>query len=92
MVTMAEDFGVADRGSFYDAVGTLRDVVQNHLLQVIGLIAMEAPVETLTQPRIDLFKTIPDANPGSVVRGGNTTDTWTSTALRQSRTPKPSWP
>ena len=69
MVTMAEDFGVADRGSFYDAVGTLRDVVQNHLLQVIGLIAMEAPVETLTQPRIDLFKTIPDANPGSVVRG-----------------------
>lgn len=69
MVTMAEDFGVADRGSFYDAVGTLRDVVQNHLLQVIGLIAMEAPVETLTQPRIDLFKTIPDADPSSVVRG-----------------------
>ena len=69
MVTMAEDFGVADRGSFYDSVGTLRDVVQNHLLQVIGLVAMEAPVETLTQPRIDLFKTIPDADPNHVVRG-----------------------
>lgn len=69
MVTMAEDFGVADRGSFYDAVGTLRDVVQNHILQVVGLIAMEAPVETLTQPRIDLFKTVPDADPNSVVRG-----------------------
>lgn len=69
MVTMAEDFGVADRGSFYDAVGTLRDVVQNHLLQVIGLVAMEAPVETLTQPRIDLFRTIPDADPTHVVRG-----------------------
>src|ERR687894_708574 len=40
---MAEDFGVEDRGSFYDAVGALRDVVQNHLLQVLALIAMEPP-------------------------------------------------
>ena len=42
-ITMAEDFGVDDRGAFYDPVGALRDVVQNHLLQVIGLIASEPP-------------------------------------------------
>ncbi len=42
-ITMAEDFGVEDRGNFYDPVGALRDVVQNHLLQIIGLIASEPP-------------------------------------------------
>ncbi|MCW2558049.1 MAG: glucose-6-phosphate dehydrogenase, partial [Mycobacterium sp.] len=42
-ITMAEDFGVADRGKFYDAVGALRDVVQNHLMQVLALVAMEPP-------------------------------------------------
>ncbi|MGP3991823.1 hypothetical protein [Streptomyces sp. 3N207] len=42
-ITMAEDFGVEDRGAFYDPVGALRDVVQNHLLQVLALIAMEPP-------------------------------------------------
>lgn len=46
---MAEDFGIEDRGKFYDAVGALRDVVQNHLLQVLALVAMEprsAPAPT----------------------------------------------
>ena len=43
-ITMAEDFGVQGRGSFYDEVGAIRDVVQNHLLQVIALLAMDAPV------------------------------------------------
>ncbi|MBU6216531.1 MAG: glucose-6-phosphate dehydrogenase, partial [Acidobacteria bacterium] len=43
-VTMAEDFGVEGRGKFYDSVGALRDVVQNHLLQVVSLLAMEPPV------------------------------------------------
>ena len=42
-ITMGEDFGVEDRGSFYDPVGALRDVVQNHLLQLLALIAMEPP-------------------------------------------------
>ena len=42
-ITMAENFGVEDRGSFYDPVGALRDVVQNHLLQLIGLFAAEPP-------------------------------------------------
>ena len=43
-ITMAEDFGVEGRGGFYDGVGTLRDVVQNHLLQIVALLAMEPPV------------------------------------------------
>ena len=42
-ITMAEDFGIADRGRFYDPVGALRDVVQNHLLQVLSMVAMEPP-------------------------------------------------
>ena len=42
-ITMAEDFGVEDRGRFYDPVGALRDVVQNHLLQIVGLFASEPP-------------------------------------------------
>jgi glucose-6-phosphate 1-dehydrogenase len=42
-ITMAEEFGIADRGRFYDPVGALRDVVQNHLLQVLSLVAMEPP-------------------------------------------------
>ena len=50
-MTMAEDFGVEDRGGFYDPVGALRDVVQNHLLQVLALIAMEPP--TGNAPRLD---------------------------------------
>lgn len=45
-ITMAEDFGVADRGSFYDPVGAVRDVVQNHLLQVMALLTMEPPAAT----------------------------------------------
>ena len=43
-MTMAEDFGVEGRGSFFDPVGALRDVLQNHLLQVLALVAMEPPV------------------------------------------------
>jgi len=44
-VTMAEAFGVEGRGSFYDGVGAIRDVIQNHLLQVVALLAMEPPVD-----------------------------------------------
>ena len=40
-ITMAEDFGIEGRGAFYDSVGALRDVVQNHLLQVLALVAMD---------------------------------------------------
>ena len=57
MITMSENFGVDDRGSFYDdPVGTIRDVVQNHLLQVLALVTMEVPVADIAAPRLDIFK------------------------------------
>jgi glucose-6-phosphate 1-dehydrogenase len=72
-ITMAEDFGVADRGRFYDAVGTLRDVVQNHLLQGLALVAMEPPVgpsaDDLNDKKVDVFRAIPEADPDRYVRG-----------------------
>jgi glucose-6-phosphate 1-dehydrogenase len=72
-ITLAEDFGVEDRGSFYDPVGALRDVVQNHLLQVLALVAMEPPAdidtETLRDKKDELFRAIPDADPAHYVRG-----------------------
>jgi glucose-6-phosphate 1-dehydrogenase len=72
-ITMAENVGVEDRGKFYDAVGALRDVVQNHLLQVLALVAMEAPVgaeaDALRSKKRDVFKAIPNANPEHYVRG-----------------------
>jgi glucose-6-phosphate 1-dehydrogenase len=72
-VTMAEDFGVEDRGAFYDAVGALRDVVQNHLLQVLALIAMEAPVgpgrRALWDKKVEVFRAMADVDPARCVRG-----------------------
>ena len=72
-ITLAEDFGVEDRGSFYDPVGALRDVVQNHLLQVLALVAMEPPAdvdtETLRNKKQEVFRAIPDADPAHYVRG-----------------------
>ncbi len=52
-ITMAEDFDVADRGSFYDANGTVRDVVQNHLLQILAILAMDSPPSTDARAFID---------------------------------------
>jgi glucose-6-phosphate 1-dehydrogenase len=73
-ITMAEDFGVDDRGSFYDAVGCMRDVFQNHLLQLLALVAMEPPSagadpDPIRDSKLDLFKAIPDINPNRYVRG-----------------------
>ena len=72
-ITLAEDFGVEDRGSFYDAVGALRDVVQNHLLQVMALVAMEAPqgsdTEALWDAKVALLRSVSDADPAQCVRG-----------------------
>jgi glucose-6-phosphate 1-dehydrogenase len=72
-ITMAEDFGVEDRGKFYDAVGALRDVVQNHLLQVLALVAMEPPVgasaDDLNDKKADVFRSIPSLDPRHLVRG-----------------------
>ncbi|HEY5186417.1 MAG TPA: glucose-6-phosphate dehydrogenase [Actinomycetes bacterium] len=72
-ISMAEDFGVEDRGPFYDAVGTLRDVVQNHLLQVLSLIAMEPPVgpgpTALWDKKVEVFQAMADVDPTQCVRG-----------------------
>jgi glucose-6-phosphate 1-dehydrogenase len=72
-ITMAEDFGVEERGSFYDPVGALRDVVQNHLLQVLSLVAMEPPVgptaDDLRDKKVEVFRSMPDASPAHYVRG-----------------------
>jgi glucose-6-phosphate 1-dehydrogenase len=72
-ITMAEAFGVEDRGHFYDPVGALRDVVVNHLMQVVGAAAMEAPVgrdlRTLKDAMTTIFRAIPEADPAHYVRG-----------------------
>jgi glucose-6-phosphate 1-dehydrogenase len=72
-ITMAESFGVEDRGSFYDGVGAIRDVIQNHLLQIISLLAMDSPVghdpESLRTEKLRLFRAMRPVNPKNVVRG-----------------------
>jgi glucose-6-phosphate 1-dehydrogenase len=72
-ITMAEDFGVEDRGHFYDPVGAVRDVVVNHLMQVVGASAMEAPSgrdrSTLKDAMCSLFRAMPEADPTHYVRG-----------------------
>jgi glucose-6-phosphate 1-dehydrogenase len=72
-ITMAEDFGVEDRGHFYDPVGALRDVVVNHLMQVVSLCAMEAPArgdpQTIKDSQIALFRAVKEADPAHYVRG-----------------------
>src|SRR5680860_1318603 len=72
-VTLAEGFGVEDRGAFYDSVGALRDVVQNHLLQVLALIAMEPPAGSghgaLWDKRVEVFRAMADVDPSICVRG-----------------------
>ena len=72
-VTMAESFGVQGRGSFYEGVGAIRDVVQNHLLQVVSLLAMDAPIgddaAAIHAEKLRLFRAMRPLEPGYVVRG-----------------------
>jgi len=70
-ITMAERFGVEDRGRFYDAVGALRDVVVNHLLQLMAAATMDAPrkKESLDDARHRLLKSVAGADPARYVRG-----------------------
>jgi glucose-6-phosphate 1-dehydrogenase len=72
-ITMAEDFGVEDRGHFYDPVGALRDVVVNHLMQVVAAAAMEPPSredpDTFKNAKVALFHSIREADPAHYVRG-----------------------
>src|SRR5208282_6527061 len=72
-ITMAEAFGVDDRGAFYDATGALRDVVQNHMLQVLANLTMEPPTgedhEAIRDQKAILLKAIRPVTTDSVVRG-----------------------
>jgi glucose-6-phosphate 1-dehydrogenase len=72
-ITMAEDFGVQDRGAFYDQTGATRDVVENHLLQVLTNLAMEPPVrtdsESIRDEKVKVLKAIPPLAEKDVVRG-----------------------
>ena len=72
-ITMGEDFDVADRGHFYDPVGAMRDVVQNHLLQVLSLVAMEPVtgrgVDVINNRKRDVFVAMGEADPARYVRG-----------------------
>jgi glucose-6-phosphate 1-dehydrogenase len=72
-ITMAEDFGIKGRGKFYDGVGCLRDVVQNHLLNALLLLAMEPPAsqrpEDLTDAKVQLLKTIRPLTKANLIRG-----------------------
>jgi glucose-6-phosphate 1-dehydrogenase len=72
-ITMAESFGVEDRGHFYDPVGAVRDVVVNHLMQVVAAAAMEPPAgrdgTTLKNAMVSVFQAMPAADPAQYVRG-----------------------
>jgi glucose-6-phosphate 1-dehydrogenase len=72
-ITMAEDFGIQGRGAFYDATGAIRDVVQNHLFQVLANLTMEPPVrtdsESIRDEKAKVLKAMPSLDATSVVRG-----------------------
>lgn len=72
-ITMAEDFGVQGRGRFYDQTGTIRDVVQNHLFQVLSNLAMEPPVsldsESIRDEKVKVLRAIPPIDEKNLVRG-----------------------
>jgi glucose-6-phosphate 1-dehydrogenase len=72
-ITMAEDFGTVGRSKFYDTAGAFRDVVQNHLLQIVALLAMEPPVspdaDALNDEKLKVFRQTTTIDPHKVVRG-----------------------
>jgi glucose-6-phosphate 1-dehydrogenase len=72
-ITMAENFGVEGRGSFYDATGTIRDVIQNHLFQILCNLAMEPPVrldsETVRDEKVKVLKAVSSLDANNIVRG-----------------------
>ena len=72
-ITMAEDFGVQGRGAFYDQTGTIRDVIQNHLFQVLANLAMEPPArsdsESMRDEKVKVLKSIPPLDAKDVLRG-----------------------
>ncbi len=98
-ITMAENFGVGTRGRFYESVGALRDVFQNHLLQVVALLAMEPPVsadeEALADEKIRLWRQVhaldPDPGGSGPVPGLSRRDRASSPAATSRRSWRSSW-
>jgi glucose-6-phosphate 1-dehydrogenase len=72
-ITMAEDFGIQGRGAFYDGTGAIRDVIQNHIFQLMCNLAMECPArndsESMRDEKVKVLKAIPPIDPGNLVRG-----------------------
>ena len=72
-ITMAESFGVQGRGRFYEEAGAIRDVIQNHMLQIVGFLAMEPPLttyqESIRDEQVKVFRAIRALSPGDLVRG-----------------------
>src|SRR5256884_2791296 len=72
-ITMAEKSGIERRGQFYDATGAIRDVVENHMLQIVAFLAMEAPTglhcDSIRDEQVKVFRTIPPLDPKHLVRG-----------------------
>jgi glucose-6-phosphate 1-dehydrogenase len=72
-ITMAEAFGIQGRGKFYDETGAIRDVIENHLLQVVGYLAMEPPIsvqaDRVRDEQVKIFRAIKPLQPKDVVRG-----------------------
>jgi glucose-6-phosphate 1-dehydrogenase len=72
-ITMAEDFGIQGRGAFYEGIGAIRDVVQNHLFQVLALLAMEPPPridsDSIRDEKVKVLKSIAALEPDDLVRG-----------------------
>jgi len=72
-ITMAESFGVQGRGAFYDETGAIRDVIENHLLQIVGFLAMEPPTstyhESIRDEQVKVFRMIRPLDPNHLVRG-----------------------
>ncbi len=72
-ITMAEKFGIEGRGQFYDDTGAIRDVVENHMLQVVGFLSMEAPTglycDAIRDEQVKVFRNIPPLDPKHLVRG-----------------------
>ncbi len=72
-ITMAESFGVEGRGKFYEEAGAIRDVVQNHLLEVVSYLAMEPPTamypDSVRDEQVKVFRMIPPLSPANIVRG-----------------------
>ena len=72
-ITMAEKFGIEGRGKFYDDTGAIRDVVENHMLQVVAFLTMEAPTglhyDSIRDEQVKVFRAIPPLDPKNLVRG-----------------------